>query len=104
MTLPAGSVAGIKGGWLVASVAHTYPSEMAQNFWTAIFAWSTCFVVTILVQSGYLRLGVRKTEVGLVSLFEQCVRPKRTWFGTSVRAVLGCIVLGMTLVLNIIFW
>jgi SSS family solute:Na+ symporter len=22
---------------------------MAQNFWTAIFAWTTCFVVTILV-------------------------------------------------------
>ena len=28
---------------------HTYPSEMAQNFWTAIFAWTTCFVVTIFV-------------------------------------------------------
>ncbi len=28
---------------------HTYPSEMAQNFWTAIFAWTTCFVVTILI-------------------------------------------------------
>ena len=27
----------------------TYPSEMAQNFWTAIFAWTTCFVVTIVV-------------------------------------------------------
>ena len=22
---------------------------MAQNFWTAIFAWTTCFLVTILV-------------------------------------------------------
>ena len=26
---------GIKGGWLGA-VLHVYPSEMAQNFWTAI--------------------------------------------------------------------
>jgi SSS family solute:Na+ symporter len=26
-----------------------YPSEMAQNFWTAIFAWTTCFTVTIII-------------------------------------------------------
>ena len=38
---------GIKGGWL--AVVHHYPSEMAQNFWTAIWAWTTCFVVTIVV-------------------------------------------------------
>ena len=31
------------------AVLHTYPSEMAQNFWTAIVAWTTCFVVTIVV-------------------------------------------------------
>src|ERR1700751_1425545 len=40
LTLPAGAVSGIKGGWI--AVTHTYPSEMAQNFWTAIYAWSTC--------------------------------------------------------------
>jgi len=47
LTLPNGAVPGIKGGWL--GVLHLYPSEMAQNFWTAIFAWTTCFVLTILV-------------------------------------------------------
>ena len=47
LTLPQGAVAGVKGGWFAA--LHTYPSEMAQNFWTAIYAWTTCFVVTILV-------------------------------------------------------
>ena len=36
-----------KGGWL--TNLHTFPSTMAQNFWIAIFAWSTCFFVTILV-------------------------------------------------------
>src|SRR6478735_1796470 len=41
------TVAEGKGGWLGA--IHTFPSTMAQNFWIAIFAWSTCFVVTILV-------------------------------------------------------
>src|SRR5207244_11616226 len=34
LTLPRGSQVGIKGGWL--AVLHLYPTEMAQNFWTAI--------------------------------------------------------------------
>ena len=37
-----------KGGWL-GVVIHKFPSTMAQNFWIAIFAWSTCFLMTILV-------------------------------------------------------
>lgn len=28
---------------------HYYPSELAQTFWTAIVAWLTCFIVTIVV-------------------------------------------------------
>jgi SSS family solute:Na+ symporter len=36
-----------KGGWMGAT--HTFPSSMAQNFWIAIWAWTVCFVVTILV-------------------------------------------------------
>jgi SSS family solute:Na+ symporter len=36
-----------KGGWL--GEVHTFPSTMAQNFWIAIFAWTTCFVVTVVV-------------------------------------------------------
>ncbi|MBZ5618360.1 MAG: sodium:solute symporter family protein [Acidobacteriia bacterium] len=36
-----------KGG--VFGLVHTFPSTMVQNFWIAILAWSTCFVVTILV-------------------------------------------------------
>ena len=37
-----------KGGWL-GTVLHTFPSTMAQNFWIAIFAWTSCFLITILV-------------------------------------------------------
>ena len=40
------AAAGIKGGWLAAVPMHLYPSEMAQNFWTAIWAWTTCFPTT----------------------------------------------------------
>jgi solute:Na+ symporter, SSS family len=47
LTLPAGATAGVKGGYF--GVMHTYPSELAQTFWTAIVAWTTCFLVTIIV-------------------------------------------------------
>ncbi len=36
-----------KGGWI--TTIYEFPSSMAQNFWIAIMAWTTCFVVTILV-------------------------------------------------------
>ncbi|MFL5576929.1 MAG: sodium:solute symporter family protein [Gemmatimonadaceae bacterium] len=47
LTLPAGATPGVKGGYL--GVIATYPSELAQTFWTAIVAWVTCFLVTIVV-------------------------------------------------------
>src|SRR5204862_7799271 len=34
LTLPRGSLPGIKGSWL--ALLHDYPSELAQQFWTAI--------------------------------------------------------------------
>jgi SSS family solute:Na+ symporter len=47
LTLAVGAVPGVKGGYF--GLLHTYPSELAQTFWTAIVAWTTCFVVTIVI-------------------------------------------------------
>src|SRR6202050_1436084 len=47
LTLPIEANPGIHGGWI--TVLHHYPSDMAQNFWGAIFAFFTNFVVTIVV-------------------------------------------------------
>jgi SSS family solute:Na+ symporter len=47
LTLPMGASAGVKGGYF--GMIHIYRSELAQTFWTAIVAWTTCFVVTIVV-------------------------------------------------------
>jgi SSS family solute:Na+ symporter len=47
LTLPSGSTPGVKGGYLGA--LHTYPSELAQTFWTAIAAFVSCVVVSIVV-------------------------------------------------------
>jgi SSS family solute:Na+ symporter len=100
LTLPNGAVPGIKGGWM--GMVHTYPSEMAQNFWTAIWAWSTCFLVTILV-SLVTRPRDEKELVGLVySLTERPQEADLPWYERP--AVLGVIVLALALALNIIFW
>ena len=100
LTLPAGAVPGIKGGWL--EVLHTYPSEMAQNFWTAIYAWTTCFVVTIFVS-----LATRAPEesklTGLVySLTPRPQEEPLPWY--SRPAPLALMVLAGTVLLNVIFW
>jgi solute:Na+ symporter, SSS family len=100
LTLPQGAAVGIKGGWLGA--VHTYPSEMAQNFWTAIWAWSACFVVTILI-SLCTRAREEKDLVGLVySLTERPSQEDVAWYMRPT--VLGAIVIGIALLLNLIFW
>jgi SSS family solute:Na+ symporter len=101
LTLPAGSVPGVKGGFL-GTVVHQYPSEMAQNFWTAIFAWTTCFVVTIVIS--LLTKPRPDNELkGLVYALTD--RPKDVgleWY--EKPAVLAAVVLSMLVVLNWIFW
>jgi SSS family solute:Na+ symporter len=100
LTLPHGASMGIKGGWF--ALTHIYPSEMAQNFWTAIFAWTTCFVVTIVV-SLLTRPRADKELVGLVySLTEKPKEDLLVWYKRP--AFLGVIVLAGALVLNIVFW
>jgi SSS family solute:Na+ symporter len=100
LTLPRGAGVGVKGGWF--AVTHVYPSEMAQNFWTAIFAWTTCFAVTVLVSL----LTKKRDESELVGLvYSLTKRPKEdllAWYKRPM--VLGVIVLLLAIVLNIIFW
>jgi solute:Na+ symporter, SSS family len=100
LTLPAGAVAGIKGGWM--AVTHIYPSEMAQNFWTAIYAWSTCFVVTVVV-SLMTRTPEESKLVGLVySLTPRPEEEPMAWYAKPVS--LAVMVIAGTVLLNIIFW
>ena len=99
LTLPQGGVPGVKGGWIAA--LHIYPSEMAQNFWTAIYAWTTCFVITIVV-SLLTRAHDEKELKGLVySLTERPTQQGLSWYQRPV--VLAVVVLAATGLLNIIF-
>ena len=75
---------------------------MAQNFWGAIWAWTTCFVAT-----GAISLATAaKPDSDLRGLvFGLTERP--TDRGTRVvhrPAVLAVVVLTLTLALNILFW
>ncbi len=102
LTLPGEAVPGIKGGFL-GSVLHTYPSEMAQNFWTAIVAWTVCFVATIVISLVTARNKSDEELTGLVySLTPRITDDELVWYKRP--AALGVVVLGMTLVLNILFW
>jgi SSS family solute:Na+ symporter len=99
LTLPQGGVPGVKGGWL--AIMHVYPSEMAQNFWTAIYAWTTCFLITITV-SLLTRAHEEKELAGLVySLTERPTQHDLSWYQRP--AVLAVVVLVATALLNIIF-
>ena len=99
LTLPQGGAPGVKGGWL--AIMHVYPSEMAQNFWTAIYAWTTCFLITIVV-SLLTRPHDEKELVGLVySLTDRPTQHGLRWYQRPV--VLAVVVLAATALLNIIF-
>ena len=100
LTLPADSSPGIKGGWI--AVLHVYPSEMAQNFWTAIFAWTICFIVTIII-SLVTKPRMDSELRGLVYALTERQRDRSgAWYTRPVPV--GVIVLGLTLILNIIFF
>jgi len=91
-----------KGGWF--DVLHIYPSEMAQGFWTAIFAWTACFLTTIIV-SLLTRQNKSANDLrGLVySLTPQVAKDEDLrWYGQP--ATLAAVVLAATVALNIIFW
>ena len=102
LSLPGEALPGLKGGFLGTVLRH-YPSEMAQNFWTAIVAWTTCFLATIVIS---LLTQRRKSDAELTGLV-YALTPRQSDAGLAWYqrpATLGVVILGLTLVLNIIFW
>jgi len=83
-------------------VVHQYPSEMAQNFWTAIFAWTTCFTVTIIIS---LLTNPRPDSELKGLVYALTERPKDeglSWY--QKPSVLAAVVLTVLVVLNWVFW
>ena len=93
-------------GWLTSLAGggplYAFPTEMAQNFWMAIVAWTTCFAVTIAV-SLFTQPRPDKELVGLVyALTDKPHEGHLTWYQRPLA--LGVIVLLMTAALNFLFF
>ena len=100
LTLPAGAHPGIKGGFL--GLLHTYPSELAQTFWTAIIAWTTCFVVTIMVSLATRPRPDAELRGLVYALTERPNDQALPWIRRPW--VLAAAVLALTLGLNFLFY
>jgi SSS family solute:Na+ symporter len=88
-----------KGGWIMN--AFSFSSGMGQALAIAIVAWSTCFVVTMIVSL----CTVPKPEAelkGLVySLTARYREKEQAWYATPL--FLGLLILLVTLILNVLF-
>ena len=101
LALSEAAMPGIKGGWITKAIP--FHSEMGQNFWMAIVAWTTCFVLTIAIS---LATTANKTDQQLTGLvYSLTPRPKsenEPWYKQPVTV--GVLVLIATVLLNFIFW
>ncbi len=89
-----------KGGWITA--LHQFPSTMAQNLWMAIFAWSTCFLVTLLVSLATRPRPVDELHGLVYSLTPRVADSQEPWHRRP--AILALIVGTFVAVLNLIYW
>jgi len=99
LTLPIEAHRGIHGGWI--TVVHHYPSDMAQNFYGAIFAFGINFVVAVVV-SLMTKPRPESELVGLVhSLTPKPPRVHSQWWKSP--EALGIAILLCAIALNIFF-
>jgi SSS family solute:Na+ symporter len=100
-TIAQGNLPGVKGGYL--GVKIEFFSEMAQNFWLAAFAFSVCFVLTVVISLATQRTKSDDQLKGLV----YSLTPKIVEHDVPVwqrPAVVGIVLLIACVILNIIFW
>ena len=89
-----------KGAWL--GTVYTFPSSMAQNFWIAIFAWTTCFVVTIAVSLATKPRPASELTGLVYGLTKLPDESGWKWYQRPGPIALS--VLAALAVLNVIFW
>ena len=100
-TFAHGNLPGVKGGYLGMKIE--FPSEMAQNFWLAAFAFTVCFVLTLVISLATSRTKTDEQLKGLV----YSLTPKIVDHDVPVwqrPAVVGTVLLAACVILNFIFW
>jgi SSS family solute:Na+ symporter len=101
LTVPNGATTLVKGGWIAS--LHTYPVEMAQNFWTAIIAFTVSTVVTVSLTFMTKQKKSVAELTGLVySLTPRTLADEGPWYQRPVG--LAVIVGIICIVLSILFW
>ena len=100
LSMASGATPGLKGAWIAPD--FVFRSEMGQNFYVAIVAWSACFILTVLISLVTPR---NKSDAELKGLvYSLTPRPPETeerWYRKPV--VIGTLVLAVTLLLNLVF-
>jgi len=100
LALTKGCVPGIKGGWL--HPMFPFQSEMGQNFWMAIVAWSACFGLTVLISLLTRRTKSDEELKGLVySLTPKPKSEDEAWYKRPV--LVGVLVMIAVVILNLLF-
>jgi SSS family solute:Na+ symporter len=101
LTIAHGNLPGVKGGYL--HLAKEFPSEMAQNFWLAAFAFIVCFTLTVVISLATARTKSDAELKGLVySLTPKIVDNNIPIY--QKPAVVGVALLIVCVILNFIFW
>jgi solute:Na+ symporter, SSS family len=101
LTAPLGAMTLVKGGWI--TILHTYPVEMAQNFWTAIIAFTVATSVTVGLT---LMTKQKKSDAELTGLVYSLTPHEMDldlpWYKRPVS--LAILVGVICVILSILFW
>jgi len=101
LTIAQNNLPGVKGGYV--HVLQIFPSEMAQNFWLASFAFTVCFLLTVVISLATARTKSDADLKGLVySLTPKIVDNNIPIY--QKPAVVGVVLLIVCVILNLIFW
>jgi solute:Na+ symporter, SSS family len=84
------------------AVLHTYPSDMAQNFWGAIWAWSACFAITAAISLSTRPKAAAALHGLVYSATPRIASGNLAWYLRPATLAIG--VLAMTLALNLWSW
>lgn len=95
-----GNLPGVKGAYLAKLVV--LPSDMAQNFWLASFAFIVCFVLTVVVSLATNRTKSDEDLKGLVYSLTPKQQVDQAWFARP--GFIGIVLLIACAILNWLFW
>jgi len=95
-----GNIPGVKGAYLAKLVV--LPSDMAQNFWLASFAFTVCFVLTVVISLATKRVKSDEELKGLVYSLTPKPKVDQAWFARP--EFIGIVLLIVCVYFNYLFW